>query len=117
MRQRTVRPMGQKQATAPPTQPLGPEAFTASEVTALWWLTNAGFLINARGTLIMVDPAISMSEESPELHETGHRLLVPLPLQAADVPRLDAVLYTHSDYDHMALWTARVLLEHTSARS
>ena len=108
--------MTDHQAKALPTQRIGPEAFEASPETALWWLTNAGFLLNARGTLIMVDPAISLSEEAPDLHETGHRLLVPLPIEATDVPRLEAVLYTHADYDHLALRTARILLERTSAR-
>lgn len=104
------------QARALPTRQLGPHVFAPTSDTVLWWLTNAGFLINARGTLVMVDPAISMSEASPEQHESGHRLLVPLPLEAHQVPRLDAVLYTHSDYDHMALRTAAALLERTSAQ-
>jgi L-ascorbate metabolism protein UlaG (beta-lactamase superfamily) len=108
--------MGSQQAKALPTQRIGPEAFQESAETALWWLTNAGFLVNARGTLLMVDPAISMSKESPGLHETGHTLLIPLPIEASEVPRLDAVLYTHSDYDHLALRTAQLLLERTTAR-
>jgi L-ascorbate metabolism protein UlaG (beta-lactamase superfamily) len=98
------------QVSAPPSLPMGPEAFAASPETALWWLTNAGFLINARGTLVMLDPAISLAPDGSRLSETGHRLLVSLPIEAWQVPRLDAVLYTHADYDHFAPATARELV-------
>jgi L-ascorbate metabolism protein UlaG (beta-lactamase superfamily) len=37
------------------------------------------------------------------------RLLVDLPLEAADVPRLDVVLYSHADDDHLARATAETL--------
>ena len=98
------------QAVAPMTRAIGPDAFATSDGTYLWWLTNAGFLINARGTLVMVDPAISLSDEEREVSETGHRLLVPLPIQAQGVSRLDICLYTHADYDHFAPATARTLI-------
>jgi L-ascorbate metabolism protein UlaG (beta-lactamase superfamily) len=67
-------------------------------------------LVNSRGTTLLIDPAISMSPDKPAIHETGHRLLVSLPIQAAEVPELDVVLYTHSDYDHFAPLTARALI-------
>jgi L-ascorbate metabolism protein UlaG (beta-lactamase superfamily) len=89
---------------------MGPDAFAQSDETALWWLTNAGFLINAHGTLVMVDPAISLAADGSGLSETGHRLLLPLPIEAGEVPRVDAVLYTHADYDHYASATARELM-------
>jgi L-ascorbate metabolism protein UlaG (beta-lactamase superfamily) len=98
------------QVSARPTRPLPPGAFGAARHTALWWLTNAGFLINSRGMAMLIDPAISMSRADPRLHETGHRLLVSLPIQAAEVPRLDIVLYTHADYDHCAPETAKALV-------
>jgi L-ascorbate metabolism protein UlaG (beta-lactamase superfamily) len=78
--------------------------------TALWWLTNAGFLVNSRGTVLMIDPVILLDPDSPGTSETGMRLLVDLPLLASEVPRLDAVLYTHSDDDHLARPTARELM-------
>ena len=85
------------------------DAFAGSSDTALWWLTNAGFLINSRGLLLMIDPAITLAPGSRETSETGHRLLVELPITASRVPRLDAVLYTHGDYDHFAPESARQL--------
>ena len=48
----------QHQARAPKTQPFGAEAFEAGDGTALRWLGMAGFLINSRGTTLMVDPLL-----------------------------------------------------------
>jgi L-ascorbate metabolism protein UlaG (beta-lactamase superfamily) len=90
---------------------MGPETFKPSRRTRLWWLTNAGFLINARGTLAMIDPVISLDSDAAQTSETGMRLLVALPLDAGEVPRLDVVLYTHADDDHFARTTARTLFD------
>ena len=98
------------QVSAAPAHHIGPEAFGKSRETAVWWLTNAGFLINSRGTLFMLDPAISLAVEPPGTSECGMRLLVDLPILAADVPRLDAVLYTHGDDDHFPPATATALV-------
>lgn len=97
------------QVSASLSRPMGPESFTRPKRTRLWWLTNAGFLINARGTLVMIDPIISLDPSGIGTSETGMRLLVPLPLEASQVPRLDAVLYTHADYDHFGRATAETL--------
>jgi L-ascorbate metabolism protein UlaG (beta-lactamase superfamily) len=105
----------QRQATAPPSRSIGPEAFQHTEETALWWLTGAGFLLNCHGTLIMVDPVIEHDPASRTRSETGLPLLVALPLTAGDVPRLDAVLYTHSDDDHIGSRTPPALVR-TGAR-
>jgi hypothetical protein len=76
----------QRQARAPKTQPFGAEAFEAVDGTVLRWLGMAGFLINSRGTTVMVDPLLG-----------GFDMLVMIefPIGAAEVPRLDAVLVTH----------------------
>jgi len=97
------------QVRALATTALTEEAFAVSSDTALWWLTNAGFLINSRGSLLMIDPAIMLAPGSTETSETGHRLLVELPITASRAPRLDAVLYTHGDYDHFAPASAQEL--------
>ena len=49
-------------------------------------------------------------EDSNEVNELGHRMLVPLPITSADVPHLDAILYTHLDDDHLAPVTAGALI-------
>lgn len=94
------------QAKAPRTQPFGPDAFRASEATTLRWLGMAGFLINSRGTTVMVDPLLG-GFDMP--------ILIEMPVAPAAVPRLDAVLVTHSDNDHYSVPTCRDLRAVTAA--
>ena len=96
----------QQQARAPRTQPFGPEAFQRQDQTVLRWLGMAGFLLNARGTTLMVDPLLG-GFDMP--------LLVEFPVDAGSVPRLDAVLVTHSDNDHYSVPTCRQLAPVTTA--
>ena len=101
----------QRQARAPETQPFGVEAFEASDGTVLRWLGMAGFLINSRGTTLMVDPLLGGFDMS---------VMIEFPIAADDVPKLDAVLITHSDNDHYSVPTcndlARVTGEYHSTQ-
>jgi L-ascorbate metabolism protein UlaG (beta-lactamase superfamily) len=90
----------QRQARAAKTQPFGPEAFAGGEQTVLRWLGMAGFLINSRGTTLMVDPLLG-GFDMP--------VMIEFPIAATDVPKLDAVLVTHSDNDHYSVPTCRDL--------
>ena len=94
------------QAKAPKTQAFSEEAFEASGETTLRWLGMAGFLINSRGTTLMVDPLLG-GFDMP--------IMIEMPLAAADVPRLDAILVTHSDNDHYSVPTCRDLAGVTRA--
>jgi L-ascorbate metabolism protein UlaG (beta-lactamase superfamily) len=98
-------------AVAPDTQPLESESFAHSTDTFVSWLSGAGFLINSRGTVVLIDPVISMEKEKTDTVEIGLRLRVPLPIEAKDVPNLDAVLYTHGDSDHVGKYTPPALAE------
>src|SRR4051794_36598235 len=89
-----------RQAQAPQTRPFGTEAFTASDETTLRWLGMAGFLINSRGTTLMVDPLLG-GFDMP--------VMIEFPIAADNVPELDAVLVTHSDNDHYSVPTCRAL--------
>ncbi len=92
------------------TRPLEASFFEAREDTVLAWLGSAGAAVNARGTVLLIDPVISLIEKDGErVLETGHRLKVALPIEAEAVPRADAVLYTHADGDHFKATTARTL--------
>ncbi|MES2773956.1 MAG: MBL fold metallo-hydrolase [Bacteroidota bacterium] len=84
------------QAKAAKTQTFGAEAFGKSKKTTLRWLGMAGFLINSRGTTIMVDPLLE-GFDMP--------LLIDFPILAKDVPHLDAVFVTHADNDHFSVPT------------
>lgn len=90
-------PAAKKQQARPPAvQPFGAEAFQPSGETTIRWLGNAGFLINSRGTTLMVDPLLE-GFEMP--------LLFQPPILPKAVPRLDAVLITHRDNDHYSVPT------------
>ena len=78
------------QAKTPPTQSFGKEAFEESDSTTLRWLGMAGFLVNSRGTTIMIDPLLG-GFDMP--------IMIEFPIKASEVPNLDAVLVTHSDND------------------
>lgn len=88
------------QAKAPATQPFGSEAFGPLDRTVLRWLGMAGFLVNSRGTTIMIDPVLG-GFDMP--------IMIEMPLSASDVPHLDAVLVTHSDNDHYSVPTCHDL--------
>jgi L-ascorbate metabolism protein UlaG (beta-lactamase superfamily) len=88
------------QATAPPTQRFGKEAFQPSNNTTIRWLGMAGFLVNSRGTTLMIDPLLE-GYDMPLLRE--------FPVKPKDVPRLDAVFATHSDNDHYSVETFKDL--------
>jgi L-ascorbate metabolism protein UlaG (beta-lactamase superfamily) len=89
-----------QQAKASPTQPFGADAFAPSDDTTLRWLGMAGFLINSRGTTMMIDPL---------LRGFDMPIMIEMPVTADDVPHLDAVLITHSDNDHYSVPTCRDL--------
>lgn len=96
----------QFQAVAPSTQTITGEAFQDENNTRIYWLGNAGALINSRGACLMLDPLLK-GFDMPLLIET--------PILPEDVPHLDAVLITHSDNDHFSRATCRELAAKTDA--
>ena len=88
------------QARAPETQLFGADAFDAGAGTVLRWLGMAGFLINSRGTTVMVDPLLGWFDMP---------VMIDFPIEGSAVPKLDAVLVTHSDNDHYSVPTCREL--------
>lgn len=93
--------MPKKQAQAPAPQFFGAEAFQPQDHTTVRWLAGAGALINCRGTILMIDPVLK-GFDMP--------LLVDAPLKTEDVPKVDALLITHSDNDHFSIDTCRDLV-------
>ncbi len=88
------------QAIPPATRHFGKEAFNDIDHTEIRWLGNAGFLINSRGVTIMVDPLL-VGFDMP--------LLIEMPIEPEEIPRLNAVLVTHVDNDHYSIPTNRIL--------
>lgn len=92
------------------TIPVNDSFFTSRRDTLYTWLGMAGAMINCRGTIILIDPLISYGADTNTC-ETGDKLLVPHPVTADKIPRVDFVCYTHADSDHFAEKTARILNE------
>ena len=87
------------QAKPPATQPFDAKAFAPSDRTTVRWTGNAGFFVNSRGTTLMIDPLLQ-GFDMP--------IMIEMPILPKDVPRLDAVLVTHSDNDHYSVPTLRI---------
>lgn len=83
--------------------------FESRDDTTVTWLGGSGFLINCSGTIILIDPLLSVKPEDPELSECGLKLKIRLPLLAEQVAKADYVLYTHADIDHLGPITALTL--------
>ncbi|SNS80980.1 L-ascorbate metabolism protein UlaG, beta-lactamase superfamily [Anaerovirgula multivorans] len=100
-----------KVARAKESIKIRPEAFEKSEHTSIAWLAGAGFFINSRGTIILIDPVLMTKSEEKNISECGLKLLVPYPIHAVDIRKVDAVLYTHPDNDHLSQDTALILAQ------
>jgi len=97
---------------------IDPKELTDLEAVAVsvWWLGNAGFAINAAGRVVLVDPVIELRDDSdPVTSEIGLPLLTPLPIRARNIDRVDVVLITHDDGDHLAPRTVPELISRTRA--
>ncbi|MFB3892979.1 MAG: MBL fold metallo-hydrolase [Phycisphaerae bacterium] len=79
--------------------------------TTCAWLGMAGLIVNARGTIMMIDPLITVVErDGIRRSETDLPLLIPfLPLEEKSVPRVDVVMYTHAGDDHFGRLTPQAL--------
>lgn len=103
------------QAKAEDTIALPENYFEDNGETAVYWLSAAGVLINSHGFNVMIDPLLSIISDDPAIGETKEKLMTAPPIMATEVKKLDAVLYTHTDNDHLGKKTAEELIK-TSAQ-
>jgi L-ascorbate metabolism protein UlaG (beta-lactamase superfamily) len=99
------------QCIAPASVKMSSEDFGAIGETRLYWLGQAGFVLNTRGVVLLLDPLLITRPGTPDTGETGMELLGSWPIDAAEIPRADAVLYTHTDDDHLGPETAKFLMK------
>lgn len=71
------------------------------------WLGHSSFLLEGGGLRILIDPVFA--DFCAPFPLPGLKRLVPLPCGVGDIGPVDAVLLTHSHYDHMDLRALRRL--------
>ena len=99
------------------TQPIPASFFERTDSTRVVWLGMAGVLVNAHGTILLIDPLLTAVEREGKFYcEDDLEMVVPLPIEARKIPRVDFVLYTHADFDHFGRMTASVLAENQACR-
>ena len=107
----TFGPFDEYQAQAPATVPLPSNYADDGNETAVYWLSASGVLVNSHGWTLMIDPLLTIISDDPAIGETGELLMTAPPILATQVHTIDAVLYTHTDNDHLGPITAQALMQ------
>ncbi|WP_306120101.1 MULTISPECIES: MBL fold metallo-hydrolase [unclassified Roseitalea] len=77
-------------------------AQSPGDACRLFWLGQAGFVIEAKGRRIVIDPYLSDSlAEKYRGRRFDHRRMMPTPVLPDAIGHIDAVLATHAHTDHM----------------
>ncbi len=78
------------------------EAALSGGDLGLWWLGQAGFLIESKETRLLVDPYLSDSlERRFGLSPLSHRRMSPAPIRAEELRDIDVILVSHDHGDHL----------------
>lgn len=76
------------------------------------WLGHAGVFLEMGGKRLIIDPVFS--ERASFFQWAGPRRFQPSPVQAGDLPAMDAVLISHDHYDHLDKATIQALAGKTA---
>lgn len=97
-----------------PDEPAGWRKVTREEIAAPpaagWravWMGHASFLLQGGGVSLLVDPVFA--KHCAPFPMPGLYRKVPVPCSLEELPKIDAVLLTHTHYDHLDLATLRKL--------
>lgn len=76
-----------------------------NDQTALWYLGQEGFIIKHKSGFLAIDPYLSDYVDKNCCQFVKWKRLYPAPVKAEKLNFLNAVLCTHSHFDHMDPWT------------
>lgn len=92
-----------KERSRPVPQPVAPvdHALLAAPTAALQatWLGHAAFLVQQEGYNLLTDPAFS--DRCFPVQWAGPQRFTPVPAEVESLPPIDAVLLSHTHYDHL----------------
>lgn len=96
----------QPQPNTTPDNAIPVKTLDANEVagytgpTRMVWFGHSAFLLQMQGKNILIDPMLSQVP-APHPMLGAKRFSEILPITAADLPAIDAVLFSHDHYDHL----------------
>ena len=77
-----------------------PAALASPDVNpSVTWIGHATMFVRLAGKNILFDPVFA--ERASPFAFAGPKRIVPLPIDIADLPRIDVVLISHNHYDHL----------------
>lgn len=92
---------------------MSPQDFKQTTEFTIHWLGSGSVLLNYYGTTILIDPVLDQIEIDGQLwNKKGDLPMFQLvPIHMDDVSKVDAILYTHADEDHIGSKTFQVLAQ------
>jgi L-ascorbate metabolism protein UlaG (beta-lactamase superfamily) len=102
----------------PFTESLANRLASSDDSIALYWLGQAGFAVTGHNLCFLIDPYLSdYLARKYEGREPSHQRMMPSPLNAWQLSRLDFIFCTHRHGDHMDPETLPILTKrHPSCR-
>lgn len=88
-----------------PIIPLEPAEWQRQEASLVSWFGHSAVLLKLDGKTLLLDPMLGTA--SSPFSWFGSKRYAPPPIHPEDLPRLDAVLFSHDHYDHLDYGTVK----------
>lgn len=98
---RLLKPKPEHRADLVSWQAVNLNQLNSTQGRSATWLGHASVLIKSDGIHVLTDPIFS--ERASPVSWLGPKRIKPLPVDPANLPRIDAVVISHNHYDHLDL--------------